>query len=201
MRIPADADPQFEAAARQVLQARDFLGDEDRVAQRRDQDPGGEPDPLGAAGGKGKRLQRRQPPGPVKPARGQQMLDRPQRLVTERLRSLREVPEPRRFRIVEVGEREARQHQPETHLEAPQERRRRLQSLATPARKTAMTEFTYDHVHLRSPNPDETAAYFERMFAARILKWAMWTGLDGPAMNLGGAMVFIAKASGPADLR
>jgi catechol 2,3-dioxygenase-like lactoylglutathione lyase family enzyme len=36
-----------------------------------------------------------------------------------------------------------------------------------------MTEFTYDHVHLRSPNPDETAAYYERMFGAEIVKSVM----------------------------
>ena len=36
-----------------------------------------------------------------------------------------------------------------------------------------MTEFSYDHVHLRSPNPDETAAYYERMFGAEIIKSVM----------------------------
>ena len=31
-----------------------------------------------------------------------------------------------------------------------------------------MTEFAYDHVHLRSPDPDETARYYERMFGAEL---------------------------------
>ena len=36
-----------------------------------------------------------------------------------------------------------------------------------------MAEFAYDHVHLRSPNPDETAAYYERMFGAQVIKSVM----------------------------
>jgi catechol 2,3-dioxygenase-like lactoylglutathione lyase family enzyme len=32
-----------------------------------------------------------------------------------------------------------------------------------------MTEFSYDHVHLRSPDPEATARYYERMFGAEII--------------------------------
>ena len=63
-----------------------------------------------------------------------------------------------------------------------------------------MTEFTYDHVHLRSPNPDETAAYYERMFGAKIIKSVMSNGIERTDMNLGGVMVFIAQVSEAADL-
>jgi catechol 2,3-dioxygenase-like lactoylglutathione lyase family enzyme len=63
-----------------------------------------------------------------------------------------------------------------------------------------MTEFTYDHVHLRSPNPDETAAYYERMFAAKIIKSVMSNGIERTDMNLGGVMVFIAQVPETADL-
>ena len=60
-----------------------------------------------------------------------------------------------------------------------------------------MTEFAYDHVHLRSPDPDETAAYYERMFGAEIIKSVMSNGLPRTDMRLGGVMFFIAQV--PAD--
>jgi lactoylglutathione lyase len=63
-----------------------------------------------------------------------------------------------------------------------------------------MTEFSYDHVHLRSPNPDETAAYYERMFGAEIIKSVMSNGIERTDMNLGGVMVFIAQVPADADL-
>jgi len=63
-----------------------------------------------------------------------------------------------------------------------------------------MTEFIYDHVHLRSPNPDETAAYYERMFGAKIIKSVMSNGIERTDMDLGGVMVFIALVPEDADL-
>jgi catechol 2,3-dioxygenase-like lactoylglutathione lyase family enzyme len=63
-----------------------------------------------------------------------------------------------------------------------------------------MTEFSYDHVHLRSPNPDETAAYYERMFGAEIIKSVMSNGIERTDMNLGGVMVFIAQVPAESDL-
>ncbi len=63
-----------------------------------------------------------------------------------------------------------------------------------------MAEFAYDHVHLRSPNPDETAAYYERMFGATIIKSVMSNGLPRTDMNLGGVMVFIAQTPPDAEL-
>jgi lactoylglutathione lyase len=63
-----------------------------------------------------------------------------------------------------------------------------------------MTEFAYDHVHLRSPNPDETAAYYERMFGAEIIKSVMSNGLPRTDMKLGGVMFFIAEVPQDAPL-
>ena len=60
-----------------------------------------------------------------------------------------------------------------------------------------MTEFTYDHVHLRSPDPDATAAYYQRMFGAEIIKSVMSNGLPRTDIKLGGVMFFIAQV--PAD--
>ena len=63
-----------------------------------------------------------------------------------------------------------------------------------------MAEFTYDHVHLRSQDPDQTAAYYERMFGAKIIKSVMSNGIERTDMNLGGVMVFIAQAPADADI-
>lgn len=63
-----------------------------------------------------------------------------------------------------------------------------------------MTEFAYDHVHLRSPDPDATASYYERMFGARIIKSVMSNGLPRTDMELGGVMMFIAEVPPDAPL-
>ena len=56
-----------------------------------------------------------------------------------------------------------------------------------------MSAFTYDHVHLRSPDPDETARYYERMFGAEIIRSVQSDGRERIDLNLGGLTVFIAK--------
>jgi lactoylglutathione lyase len=63
-----------------------------------------------------------------------------------------------------------------------------------------MAEFTYDHVHLRSPDPDATAAYYERMFGAQVIKSVMSNGIERTDMNLGGIMVFIAQVGPEAGM-
>jgi catechol 2,3-dioxygenase-like lactoylglutathione lyase family enzyme len=63
-----------------------------------------------------------------------------------------------------------------------------------------MAEFTYDHVHLRSPDPDATAAYYQRMFGAKIIKSVMSNGLGRTDIELGGVMFFIAKVPDDAPL-
>jgi lactoylglutathione lyase len=57
-----------------------------------------------------------------------------------------------------------------------------------------MATFTYDHIHLRSPNPEATAAYYQRMFGAEVLR----TPQDGKTridLKLGGVNIFIAPVS------
>jgi lactoylglutathione lyase len=63
-----------------------------------------------------------------------------------------------------------------------------------------MTEFRYDHVHLRSPDPDETARYYQRMFGAEIVKSVMSNGLPRTDIRLGGQMFFIAQVPPDAEL-
>ena len=57
-----------------------------------------------------------------------------------------------------------------------------------------MTKFTYDHIHLRSPNPEATAAYYERMFGAEVLR-SMQQGKPRIDLKLGGANIFIAPVA------
>ena len=57
-----------------------------------------------------------------------------------------------------------------------------------------MTKFTYDHIHLRSPNPEATAQYYERMFGAEVIR-TMQQGKPRIDLKLGGANIFIAPAA------
>jgi catechol 2,3-dioxygenase-like lactoylglutathione lyase family enzyme len=54
--------------------------------------------------------------------------------------------------------------------------------------------FTYDHIHLRSPDPEATAQYYERMFGAKVLR-SMQDGKPRIDLKLGGVDVFIAPVT------
>jgi lactoylglutathione lyase len=56
-----------------------------------------------------------------------------------------------------------------------------------------MVTFTYDHVHLRSPNADETARWYERMFGAEVIRSIQSDGRPRIDLDLGGVAVFIAQ--------
>jgi catechol 2,3-dioxygenase-like lactoylglutathione lyase family enzyme len=53
-----------------------------------------------------------------------------------------------------------------------------------------MPDFAFDHMHLRSPDPEATAAFYERMFGAEILR-SVRGGQPRIDLKLGGADVFI----------
>jgi lactoylglutathione lyase len=55
-----------------------------------------------------------------------------------------------------------------------------------------MATYTWDHIHLRSPNPEATAAYYERMFGAEVIR-TMQQGKPRIDLKLGGANVFIIE--------
>jgi lactoylglutathione lyase len=60
-----------------------------------------------------------------------------------------------------------------------------------------MRQYRYDHVHLRSPNPDATARFFETMFGAELTrdiypKGTLYPGQERIVMRLGGQTVLIA---------
>ena len=56
-----------------------------------------------------------------------------------------------------------------------------------------MAKFTYDHIHLRSPNPEATAQWYERMLGAEVVR-TMQQGKPRIDLKLGGANVFIMAA-------
>ena len=55
-----------------------------------------------------------------------------------------------------------------------------------------MPRFTYDHVHLRSPNPDATAEWYAKMFGAVVKRSVQSDGRKRVDLDLGGMTVFIA---------
>jgi lactoylglutathione lyase len=63
-----------------------------------------------------------------------------------------------------------------------------------------MTEFRYDHVHLRSPDPEATAAWYKKMFGAEVIHAVMSNGIERTDMKLGGVNHFIAKVPDDASL-
>ena len=59
-----------------------------------------------------------------------------------------------------------------------------------------MARFGFDHIHLRSPDPDATAAWFERVLGAEVI-CTVQQGKPRIDLKLGGQDIFIAEA--PAD--
>ena len=57
-----------------------------------------------------------------------------------------------------------------------------------------MAKFTYDHIHLRSPDPEATASWYERMLGAEVVR-TMQQGKPRIDLQLGGAKVFIAQVA------
>ena len=54
-----------------------------------------------------------------------------------------------------------------------------------------MAKFTWDHVHIRTPDPEATAQWFEKMLGAEVIR-SMQQGAPRIDMKIGGANVFLA---------
>jgi lactoylglutathione lyase len=61
----------------------------------------------------------------------------------------------------------------------------------------AMPTCTWDHIHLRSADPEATAQWFEKMLGAQVLR-TMQQGKPRIDLKLGGANIFIAPVA-PGD--
>jgi len=57
-----------------------------------------------------------------------------------------------------------------------------------------MATFSWDHVHLRSPDPESTAQWYERMLGAQVIR-SMQQGKPRIDLKLGGANIFIAPVA------
>ena len=53
---------------------------------------------------------------------------------------------------------------------------------------------TWDHIHLRSPDPEATAQWFERVLGAEVIR-SMQQGQPRIDLKLGGANIFIAPVT------
>jgi len=54
-----------------------------------------------------------------------------------------------------------------------------------------MASYSWDHVHLRSPDPEATAQWFEQMLGAEVIRTIV-QGAPRVDLKLGGANIFIA---------
>jgi lactoylglutathione lyase len=54
-----------------------------------------------------------------------------------------------------------------------------------------MAKFTWDHIHLRTTNPEATAQWYERVLGAEVIR-TMQQGKPRIDLKLGGANIFIA---------
>lgn len=54
-----------------------------------------------------------------------------------------------------------------------------------------MPTYTWDHIHLRTPDAEATAQWFERMLGAEVIRSTQY-GAPRIDIKLGGAMIFLA---------
>jgi lactoylglutathione lyase len=57
-----------------------------------------------------------------------------------------------------------------------------------------MSTFNWDHIHLRTTNPDAMAQWFEKMLGAEVVR-TMQEGKPRIDLKLGGANIFIAPVA------
>ena len=58
-----------------------------------------------------------------------------------------------------------------------------------------MIKFNWEHIHLRSPNPEATAEWYKDKLGAEVIKSPQADGSTRIDLNLAGQKVFIAKAA------
>ena len=57
-----------------------------------------------------------------------------------------------------------------------------------------MPVYTYDHIHLRSPDPASTAQFYHKMFDARVIETPQPGGTTRIDLDLNGMTIFLAGA-------
>jgi catechol 2,3-dioxygenase-like lactoylglutathione lyase family enzyme len=59
------------------------------------------------------------------------------------------------------------------------------------SQERVMPDITFDHIHLRTPDPEGTAQWFERMLGAEVIRTTQ-QGKPRIDLKLGGGKIFIA---------
>ena len=60
--------------------------------------------------------------------------------------------------------------------------------------------YTYDHIHLRSRDPEATAQYYHKMFNAKIIESVQPDGQKRLDLDINGLTVFIARVAPDDDV-
>jgi lactoylglutathione lyase len=63
-----------------------------------------------------------------------------------------------------------------------------------------MPTYTYDHIHLRTRDPNGMAAYFNKMFDAKVIESVQSDGRPRVDLDIDGLIVFIAPVSPDAKI-
>jgi lactoylglutathione lyase len=58
-----------------------------------------------------------------------------------------------------------------------------------------MTRFTWEHIHLRSPDPEATAQWYHDKLGADVIRTRQADGSTRIDLNLSGQKVFVAQAN------
>ncbi len=61
-----------------------------------------------------------------------------------------------------------------------------------------MASFAFDHIHLRSPDPEATARFYQEKFGATVKQRVMHDGQPRVDLDLGGLALFISGTADPA---
>jgi catechol 2,3-dioxygenase-like lactoylglutathione lyase family enzyme len=62
--------------------------------------------------------------------------------------------------------------------------------------ESKMTTVKFDHVHLKSPDPEKAAQYYEHMFGAEILRLFYSDGEPRIGVKMGGILLYISDTRG-----
>jgi catechol 2,3-dioxygenase-like lactoylglutathione lyase family enzyme len=63
-----------------------------------------------------------------------------------------------------------------------------------------MASYSYDHIHLRTRDPKETAEWYRRMFGAEVLESVQSDGQPRIDLNLNGLTIFLARVPEQANI-
>jgi lactoylglutathione lyase len=63
-----------------------------------------------------------------------------------------------------------------------------------------MPRYTYDHIHLRTKDPEGMADYFRRVFDAKVIGSVQSDGRPRVDLDIDGLIVFIAPVAADAEI-